>query len=35
MKNKDLENAIETSWESKDEINEKTVGMARKLLNKL
>ena len=29
MKNKDLENAIETSWESKDEINEKTVGMAK------
>ncbi len=29
MKNKDLENAIETSWESKDEINEKTVGIAK------
>ena len=29
MKNKDLENVIETSWESKDEINEKTVGIAK------
>jgi len=29
MKNKDLENAIENSWESKDEINEKTVGIAK------
>ena len=26
MKNKDLENVIDTSWESKDEINERTVG---------
>ena len=26
MKNKDLENVIDTSWESRDEINERTVG---------
>ena len=26
MENKELENVIETSWESRDEINEKTVG---------
>ena len=26
MENKELENIIETSWESRDEINEKTVG---------
>ena len=29
MKNEDLENAIETSWESRDEINEKTVGITK------
>ena len=29
MENKELENIIETSWESRDEINDKTVGIAR------
>ena len=29
MENKDLENVIETSWESRDEINEKTVGITK------
>ena len=29
MKNKELENVIETSWESRDEINEKTVGKTK------
>lgn len=29
MENKELENVIETSWESRDEINEKTVGRTR------
>ena len=29
MKNKELENVIETSWESRDEINEKTVGITK------
>ena len=29
MENKDLENVIETSWESRDEINEKTVGKTK------
>ena len=29
MKNKDLENVIETSWETRDEINEKTVGITK------
>ena len=29
MKNEDLENVIETSWESRDEINEKTVGITK------
>ena len=29
MENKELENVIETSWESKDEINEKTVGKTK------
>ena len=26
MENKELESVIETSWESRDKINEKTVG---------
>ena len=30
MENKELENVIETSWESRDEINEKTVGITKK-----
>ena len=29
MDNKDLEYVIETSWESRDEINEKTVGKTK------
>ena len=29
MDNKELENVIETSWESRDEINEKTVGITK------
>ena len=29
MKNEELENVIETSWESRDEINEKTVGKTK------
>ena len=29
MENKKLENVIETSWESRDEINEKTVGKTK------
>ena len=29
MKNKELENVIDTSWESRDEINEKTVGKTK------
>ena len=29
MENKELENVIETSWESRDEINEKTVGRTK------
>ena len=29
MANKELENVIETSWESRDEINEKTVGKTK------
>ena len=29
MENKELENVIETSWESRDEINEKTVGTTK------
>ena len=29
MENKELENIIETSWESRDEINEKTVGRTK------
>ena len=29
MDNKELENVIETSWESRDEINEKTVGKTK------
>ena len=31
MDNKELENVIETSWESRDEINEKTVGKLKRL----
>ncbi len=30
MENKELENVIETSWESRDEINEKTGGITKK-----
>ena len=30
MENKELENVIETSWEIRDEINEKTVGKTKK-----
>ncbi len=29
MENKELENIIETSWESRDEINDKTVGITK------
>ena len=29
MENKELENVIETSWKSRDEINEKTVGITK------
>ena len=29
MENKELENVIETSWESRDQINEKTVGITK------
>ena len=29
MENKELENVIETSWESRDEINEKTIGRTK------
>ena len=29
MENKELENIIETSWESREEINDKTVGIAK------
>ena len=29
MENKELKNVIETSWESRDEINEKTVGITK------
>ena len=29
MENKELENVIETSWENRDEINEKTVGITK------
>ena len=29
MENKELENVIQTSWESRDEINEKTVGITK------
>ena len=29
MENKELENVIDTSWESRDEINEKTVGKTK------
>ena len=29
MENKELENVIEASWESRDEINEKTVGITK------
>ena len=32
MENKELENVIETSWESRDEINEKTVGETKEAI---
>ena len=32
MENKELENVIETSWESRDEINEKTVGVTKEAI---
>ena len=32
MENKELENVIETSWESRDEINEKTVGITKEAI---
>ena len=32
MENKELENVIETSWESRDEINEKTVGRTKEAI---
>ena len=34
MENKELENAIETSWESRDQINEKTVGITKEAVEK-
>ncbi len=34
MENKELEDLIETSWESRDEINEKTVGITKKAVEK-
>ena len=34
MDNKELENVIETSWESRDEINEKTVGITKEAVEK-
>ena len=34
MDNKELENVIETSWESRDEINEKTVGITKESVEK-
>ena len=34
MENKELENIIETSWESRDEINEKTVGKTKDAVEK-
>ena len=34
MENKELENVIETSWESRDEINEKTVGRTKEAVEK-
>ena len=33
MENKELENVIETSWESRDEINEKTVGKTKEAVD--
>ena len=34
MENKELENVIETSWESRDEINEKTGGITKEAVEK-
>ena len=34
MDNKELKNVIETSWESRDEINEKTVGITKEAVEK-
>ena len=34
MENKELENVIETSWESREEINEKTVGKTKEAVEK-
>ena len=34
MENKELENVIETSWESRDEINEKTVGITKEAVER-
>ena len=33
MENKELENVIDTSWESRDEINEKTVGKTKEAVD--
>ena len=35
MDNKDLEYVIETSWENRDEINEKTVGKTKEAVEQL
>ena len=34
MDNKELENVIETSWENRDEINERTVGITKEAIEK-
>ena len=34
MENKELENIIETSWESRDDINDKTVGITKEAVEK-
>ena len=34
MENKELENVIERSWESRDEISEKTVGVTKEAVSK-
>ena len=34
MENKELENVIETSWESRDEINEKTIGKTKEAVER-